>query len=318
MTALVTQGDGAYRCGHPSCGVRLVKCHNFAVEGVCNRGVMIEGCDPPPANALCDYCGFNRTIPDLNVLGNREKWRRLEVAKRRTLYGLDLLGLPYGDNPRLQFDFKSDPPEAADHYEIDSVGERVYTGHANGVITINLREADPVEREKARVQFNENHRTLVRHLRHELGHYFWQKLIAVDRVESFVTAFGDHRYSDYASAQQGYYANGPWADWQTMYISAYASMHPWEDFAETFGAYLDIVGLLDTHLHFGAGSTDPITASLTMMIDAYQRLGIVGNEINREMGLLDLVTRTISPPVVTKIAYIHDLVRSVSAQAARV
>ena len=75
-----------------------------------------------------------------------------------TLYTLDLIRVPYGNEPdgvepALSFDFKDDVIHKRNWWWRMGKQERVYTGHANGKITIHIREADTVEREKARVSF---------------------------------------------------------------------------------------------------------------------------------------------------------------------
>lgn len=188
------------------------------------------------------------------------------------------------------------------------MNERVYTGHANGKITINLREADTVEREKTRVQFHEAHRTVIGHFRHEIGHYYWQMLVQNRCEDLFKAAFGDHEYPTYVEAQQWYYSGGPRESWPDHYISAYASMHPWEDFAETFAACLDMFSVLDTAMNMGLGEgLDPLSASLEAMVDRYIHLGIVLNEMNRALGLLDFVPEVFTPPIVAKMQFVHEL-----------
>jgi hypothetical protein len=314
MTALERTSDGKLQCANSECGALLVKCHNYGVEKVCNRCCAAQP-DSDGKAPLCDYCRFNDTIPDLSIAGNREMWARLEAAKRRLLYTLDLLKLPYGSRkdgfePVLSFDFKADATQTRKWWWSMGKEERVYTGHANGKITINLREADTVEREKSRVMFQEAHRTVIGHFRHEIGHYYWQMLIA-DRAEAdFIAVFGDHRDPGYADAQQAYYKDGPRSNWQAGFISAYATMHPWEDFAETFAAYLDMVSVLDTAHHMNLGENlDPATAELSVLVSRYMHLGVVLNEMNRSMGLLDLVPEVFVAPVIAKLDYIHKLVQ---------
>jgi hypothetical protein len=41
------------------------------------------------------------------------------------------------------------------------------------------------------------------------------------------------------------------AHWRDNFVSAYATTHPWEDFAETFAHYLHIVDTLETANAFG-------------------------------------------------------------------
>ncbi len=316
MTALVPDENERFRCGNSDCNAVLSKCKNYSIEAVCNRCIDVSG-EEPRANGLCDYCDFNDTIPDLAIAGNREMWKRLEEAKRRLLYTLDLLRLPYGTNanniePRLKFDFKSDVVTQSKFWWW-SLGkeERVYTGHAAGKITINLREADTVEREKARVQFQEAHRTVIGHFRHEIAHYYWEMLVKGKAEAECKAVFGDHENPSYTDAQNRYYKDGPLANWRSTFISAYASMHPWEDFAETFATYLDMISSLDTAMHMEIHqSCDPYQVDLAVMVTHYIRLGIVLNEMNRSMGLIDYVPEILVPPVIVKLQYIHDLLRA--------
>lgn len=322
-TGIPAADSGLLRCGSVACGVRLVKCHNYAVEHVCNRCVHVTSeADESAATSgmLCDCCIYNDTIPDLSVEGNREKWARLEAAKRRLFFNLDLLGLPRGTaqsgfSPPLAFDFKADVIPANEFWRIMSrafgkeAGERVYTGHANGKITINIREADPVERESLRVDLDEAHRTLIGHFRHEIGHYYWDLLVAGKCEAACVQVFGNHEES-YADALDRHYQNGAPDGWQANYISAYATMHPWEDFAETFAAYVEMISVLHTADSVGLATVPDIhSADLESMVAAAARLGIALNEMNRTMGLLDFLPEVIVPAVVVKMQFVHELVR---------
>ncbi len=297
MVPLIQVKTDGWRCGDNCCGIALHRCANYVEHG-CNRCSLADDSTRWP---VCDYCAFTKVIPDLRVEGNREKWRRLERAKHRVLYILDLLALPFrhdtsGIAPLLSFEFKA------------STERPIHTGHANGCITINLIEADDVEREKTRVAFHEPQRTLVGHFRHELGHYFWDRLVKGQREEECRIVFGDERDPSYAVALVKYHADGPAPDWRTRFISEYATMHPWEDFAETFGAYLDIVTVLDTARNFEMVDCD--LCDIDAMIVMYQQMGIAANEINRDMGLIDLVPEIFVPPVAEKIRFIHSLARS--------
>jgi hypothetical protein len=316
MHAIEPNASGGYTCGNFQCGALLTKCYNYSYHDVCNRmvamapGKSLEG-------HLCDYCRFNETIPDLSVTGNIEKWYRLEVAKRRLLYNLDLLNLPYGTAAEgfelpLSFDFKADVL-TDEVWKTMGNEERVYTGHANGKITINIREADPVEREKLRIDFGESHRTLIGHFRHEIGHYYWQLLVQGKCEAAFKAVFGDHENPTYSRALELYYQNGPKLNWQAYYISAYATTHPWEDFAETWGAYLDMVSILDTaqnsSLLHQQQQENHQDRQLDTMLGLYRHIGMKVNEINRELGLVDLVPEVFSSPVVQKMRFIHHLVQ---------
>lgn len=306
---LPAQGDlFAWQCGNPACGVFLNKCHNYAVEFVCNRMVMDARLQ------LCDCCRYNRTIPDLSVEGNREKWAQLEKAKRRLFFTLDILGLPHGTAEEgfelpLSFSFMSDerPDEGLWRSFYGGKVKKVYTGHDRGHITINIQEGDEVERERLRVDLNESHRTLIGHFRHEIGHYYWELLVKGKQEAECIAVFGDHNEPPYAEALEAYYRDGARPDWPDYFISAYAAMHPWEDFAETFAFYLDMVSVLDTTLNFGMRRSSH-DGSLQGMLEAYRRVGLVVNEVNREMGLLDLVPETPTPAIENKLAFVHRVI----------
>jgi hypothetical protein len=296
----------------------LVKCFNYSEYQVCNRCVAADG---SAAGALCDCCRFNETIPDLTVPGNQLKWYALEAAKRRLFYDLSELGLPYGTaadgiEPSLRFDFKADVIPVGNYWRSSGTAQTVYTGHDTGRITINIREADDVEREKLRVVMNEAHRTLIGHFRHEIGHFYWDALVKgrPEREAECVNVFGDHNEPTYAAALEAYYKNGPKPAWQETHVSAYATMHPWEDFAETWATYLDMASTLDTAEHVGFGGvTNPTSADFDQMISRYQAFGLAANEINRNLGLLNLVPEVFVTPVVEKLRYIHELVKQARA-----
>ena len=316
MVGLVPLKDGQFQCGDPACGATLKKCFNYAEHNVCNRcvaGSATEG-------ALCDCCRFNDTIPDLSVPGNWEKWRRLEAAKRRLFYDLSELGLPYGQeedgiDPPLRFDFKADVISKSSFWRSFGTKQRVFTGHAAGRITINIREADDVEREKMRVHLGEAQRTLIGHFRHEVGHYYWDQLVKGRREAECQSVFGNHDQPTYAEALEKYYKEGAPSDWSQNYISAYASMHPWEDFAETWATYLDMVSGLDTAHYVGfGGEAEPVFAQIEDMVKRYQELGIALNEVNRSMGLLDVVPEVFVQPVMDKFRFIHRLVQAGRAE----
>ena len=101
----------------------------------------------------------------------------------------------------------------------------VLTGHADGVITVNIAEADDAERERRRTAMREPYRTLLGHMRHESGHYYWDRLIAGTRTSTIPPLFGDER-ADYAAALSTYYERGAPADWQERFVSAYATRTP--------------------------------------------------------------------------------------------
>jgi hypothetical protein len=341
LTTLEPDGENQVRCSYADCRQSIRKCHNYAVDNICNRcfnthalreraGVR-ENPEPAaassdalpaggvdPADALCRSCQLTDTIPDLAVAGHREKWVRLEAAKRRLLYTLDRLALPYADaTPRLSFDFKADVEPPPNDWRNAGEAEIVYTGHANGKITINIREADDAEREQLRVKFHEAHRTLIGHFRHEVGHYYWQLLVQNhrQRERECIQVFGDHNMPPYAEAMAAYYQNGPRPDWAASFISAYASAHPWEDFAETFALYLDVVEVLDTATHLYKSVSARLRGpSVAPLVAQFLEIGVLGNEFNRAMGLIDLTPKIVAPPVVAKLEFIHKLVKNAATK----
>ena len=204
-----------------------------------------------------------------------------------------------------------------------SRGAPVMTGHANGLITVNILEADDAERERQRVALGEPYRTLLGHMRHEAGHYYWDLLVEdTGRVEESRAVFGDESES-YAKAMDRYYENGPTEGWQDAFVSAYATMHPWEDFAETWTHYLHMVDTLDTGAGFGLSvnpkiGSDPRDSTvidfdpyqppdLGSLVRAWMPLTAAVNSLNRSMGQPDLYPFDPSPNVLNKIRFIHDL-----------
>jgi hypothetical protein len=302
--------NGRYSCANPKCGAAVVKCHNFAVEAVCNRVFTVDPAAPPivadplTGVGLCKACRLNNIVPDLSVAGNHDRWANLELAKRQLLYQLDDLGLRYapedvGTEFPLQFDFQASTPET-----------NILTGHADGLITINLNEADSVERERVRKQMHEPHRSLIGHFRHEVGHYYWMTLVDGKCEDACNAVFGDYRTPPYAEALARHYTTGAAPGWQGRFVSAYATAHPWEDFAETWGFYFDMCEVLTTmHHHLPGLAADPRTLPVEALAKTYQQLGVFFNEVNRTMGLKDLVPEVISDEVVTKLAFIHDLIQ---------
>jgi len=272
------------------------------------------------ADQYCAACRHNRTIPDLSVPGNHAHWRMIEIAKHRLFYTLLKLDLPLvakADDPDgLAFDFIAVPAAPA---------APVITGHANGLITINLAEADDAERERQRNQMGEPYRTLLGHFRHEIAHFYWSRLIEnSNRLEEFRALFGDEQ-QDYASALQKHYAEGPPADWPTHFVTAYASAHPWEDFAETWAHYFHMVDTLETARAFGLSvrpkvskgadfatriDFDPYHAEMDRIIEAWLPLTFAANSINRSMGLPDLYPFVLSPTVIAKLNFVHDRIRA--------
>ncbi len=285
-----------------------------AQHGVCNWLVPAE-----QSEQFCAACRHNRTIPDLSQPDNLRRWRKIEFAKHRLFYTLLKLRLPVAtkeeDPDGLAFDFIADQSGPQGHIP-------VMTGHASGLITINLAEADDPERERQRSEMGEPYRTLLGHFRHEIAHYYWDRLIATtSMLAEFRETFGDEQ-QDYAAAIQQHYANGPPADWPEHYVSAYASSHPWEDFAETWAHYFHMVDTLETAGAFGLSvwpkvtkgvelatniDFDPHDTDMNRIIDAWLPLTFAVNSINRSMGLPDLYPFVLGPGIIMKLTFIHAL-----------
>ena len=319
ISALEPDGDFVRALAAPDQPLRL--CDN-AGHMACNWLVEADG-----EATLCKACRHNHLIPDLTVPLNLQRWQKLERAKHHLFYSLLRLKLPLAnriDDPEhgLAFDFLADSP--------DPTGPKVMTGHDNGLITIALVEADDAERERRRTQMHEPYRSLLGHFRHEVGHYFWDVLVRDGgRLDECRAVFGDDS-QDYDAALQAHYQNGAPADWQERYVSQYASTHPWEDWAETWAHYLHIVDTLEMASAFGIRvkprlvrdetlttdiNLDPYKADASMeeIIDAWLPLTFAMNSLNRAMGNPDLYPFVLSPAVVTKLGFVHDVVHGRSA-----
>ncbi len=304
---------GLWRSLHPEARGRLYQpCRNYSQEDICNWMVPAEAVESH--DALCASCALTETIPDLSNPDNRPLWYRTEVAKRRLLYTLSMLGLPIESRLEqeggMSFAFKA-PTDT----------EPVMTGHANGLVTLNLAEADDVERERVRAAMHEPYRTLVGHFRHEIGHYYFDRLVVGSRwLEPFRERFGDER-ADYQAALDQHYQHGAPAGWEDAYVSEYATMHPWEDWAETWAHYLHIVDTLDTANACGL-VLDPDDESLPRMDDQtsvdeasfgnlmrrWFPLTYALNSLNRSMGVPDAYPFALSQTVVSKLRFVHRVI----------
>lgn len=291
---------------------RLYKqCTNYVNQQICNWMVAAE--DPLD---LCESCRMTKMIPSLSTERNHTLWQQLENAKRRLLYSLWSLNLrcsPDGGNEML-FQFIED----------DKQEGQVLTGHKDGLITININEADPVMREATRERMHERYRTLLGHFRHESGHYYFDRLIAEsDWVNEYRELFGDEQ-QDYSEHLKNYYMNGPPADWEARFISAYASAHPHEDWAETWAHYLHMMDALETAQECGLSlapgkesTTEKGIGELSIFDDTFDdvianwfALTYVLNSLSRSVGMPDAYPFKLSTPVQSKLYFIHKVVTS--------
>jgi hypothetical protein len=295
-------------------------CENANRGGGCNWLVPAAADQP-----YCRSCRLTLVIPDLAQGAGRAAWIRIERDKRRLIYTLDALGLPLespsgsADGPphRLSFRLLQDEP-----------GQPAITGHADGVITLNVAEADSAFREHTREKLGEAYRTVLGHLRHESGHYYWDRLIRDDstRTDAFRELFGDER-ADYQHAIDQHYDRGPPPAWMADHVSSYASMHPWEDWAETWAHYLHLLDTVETAYWYGVGIAPKAgrDTSLTTIadVDPYgvadfsdlQRIWFpviyLGNSLNRSMGQPDLYPFVLTPLVLDKLRFVHQVARGV-------
>jgi hypothetical protein len=299
----------------------------------CANAQTVAGCnwlvDRNDAHIYCASCRLNRVIPDLSVPENGELWRKIEDAKRRVISALIALGLPIRS--------RADDPQhglAFDLLRSSENGPRILTGHNDGLITINIEEADDVKREQMRTSMHEPYRTLVGHFRHEIGHYYWDQLIeGSDRIVGFRALFGDER-ADYSAALQRNYNIGPDPNWSSTFVSAYASVHPWEDWAETWAHYMHMIDTLGTALSFGVkpdsiampfepfgtevlwntGRDDDAERFLSFL-NSWLKLSAVMNELCRSMGQPDFYPFALPARAVTKLHFVHRVVCQVSPKS---
>ena len=307
--------DGLWRSLNRLDEGKLYKqCANYVQYDVCNW--MLPADDP---HDLCESCQLTVVIPALSSEKNHVLWSRLEAAKRRLLFSLATLHLTPVS--------KEVEPETGLAFQFleDGVSDQtVMTGHANGLITLNIAEADPAERERTREQMHERYRTLLGHFRHESGHYYFDRLIVGSEwIDEYRSLFGDER-ADYGAALQRHYAEGPPADWESRFVSTYASSHPWEDWAETWAHYLHMMDTLETAHACGlalnprkAGEPSLEIAVAPAKTDAFDdtvsewfALTYVLNSLNRSIGMPDSYPFTLSPPVLEKLAFVHKVVRA--------
>lgn len=293
-------------------------CKNYKEYNVCNWMVELDS-----PSELCSSCQLTTVIPDLHEAKNIEYWAKLETAKRRFLYMTQRLNI----FPRTK-KTPDDPYGLSFHFLVPTDDQPVLTVHANGVITLNAFEADTVYRETTRISMGENYRTLLGHFRHESGHFYFDRLIQNTAwIGPFRQLFGDER-QDYSEALQYYYDHGAVARWQENYISAYASSHPWEDWAETWAHYLHMISTLDTAFYTGIciqkrSHLDhelkfegcPVdSANFHLTIKNWFALTYGLNSLNRSMGLEDAYPFTLSDQVLEKLHFIHQVLMDVIDQ----
>ena len=276
-------------------------CKNSSDYDVCNWFVTDS------ESQYCQSCNLNHTIPNLLQPGRRSWWKHLEHAKRRLIYSLLSLNLPVVSKDiepdGLAFEFIEDQRTNPDVYE-----EHVNTGHDNGLITINIAEADHVSREITRQYTGELYRTLLGHFRHESGHYYFTRLVNTeDLLGEFRSLFGDER-QDYASALNNYYANKNSMVRDPNLISHYAQAHPYEDWAEVWSHYLHMVDTLETAAAYGMQQGSEAFDDINQLLSKWSELSMMLNSLNRSMGLEDAYPFVLSDLTLRKLRFVHGLI----------
>jgi hypothetical protein len=306
---------------------RYHRCNNYHTAVACNWLRPVDIQLPGGDDGLCICCSLNRTIPDQSQPENRALWQGIEVAKRRLVRQLLALGLPVKTLTRTPWQ-DAQRGMAFDFLRTLDPQFPVVTGHAHGVITLDAEEADETIRERNRKAMNEPYRTLLGHMRHEVAHYYWDRLVAGTQwLEPFRQLFGDER-KDYAGALQTHYAIGPPFDWAKRHVSAYASSHPWEDWAETWAHYLHMRDGMDTARSFGLEASDIVVDRVHFGLDALWDSALPGaqvyldfinnwlnitsvlNELSGSMGERDFYPFVLPAAAVAKLQLVHEVVKS--------
>ncbi len=325
----MTDLPGQWTQAGPSTAGRLYyRCANFHTAAACNwlrpaNLVPLGGDD-----GLCLACSLNRTVLDVSTPHNQMLWGRIEAAKRRLVSQLLALDLPVRTLQRspwqdsytgMAFDLLLQEPD----------GKPVMTGHHAGVITLNAQEADDHYREQSRQAMQEPYRTLLGHMRHEVGHYYWNRLVmCTGWLEPFRAWFGDEQ-RDYTEALKLHYSVGPPPDWALRHVSAYASSHPWEDWAETWAHYLHMRDTMDTARSFGLNARDvevdtlpfgqsalynphlPGAQDFLDFVNNWMRMTRVLNELSRSMGERDFYPFVLPHAAVAKLQIVHEVVTTI-------
>lgn len=293
-------------------GTPYRRCANHVAPVSCNWMVGAADIDP-----LCVCCRTTEVFPALDKPDNGAHWSRIEAAKRRMTYGLLSRGLPIPNK-------KVDPTNGVGFHFLEETDptQKVLTGHDDGLITLNIAEADDAHREEVRTNMHEPYRTLLGHFRHEIGHYYWDRLIAdTPWQERFRALFGDER-EDYGQALQRHY-EAPVADWPERFISVYASSHPWEDWAECWAHYMHLWDGLETAAAWGlrldaaVPGTPPVQANAIgggeqsvkhRIVSDWLPISQFSNAMSRSMGGQDAYPFVMPDAVLEKLDFIHQVI----------
>ena len=320
LRPLEPAGDGLWRAMAVSGAASDVplnsyrRCGNFSTAAGCN---WLLADTEPATQMLCQGCRLVRTIPDVSLADGAGLWAKTEQAKQAVVAQLISLGLP------VRSKMSEDPDRGVmfDLLRTLDGAPKVMTGHDSGLITLDVAEADDAHRERVRTDMHEPYRTLIGHVRHELGHYYWEPCRAL---------FGDDR-QDYGQALQAYYQNGAPAGWRDTFVSEYATAHPYEDWAETWAHYLHMIDAYGTARSFGLrpsglmdfdpfaqdvleeGGHTPTTSDreFLAMVNRWTALTIALNQVTRSMGEPDFYPFVLSRPAIQKLHFIHRVISAV-------
>ncbi len=306
-------------------GQRWVRCTQSGNLG-CNWLVPEEQAVEQRGRCLADSLIRREPAPDDTMA--REKLVPTAQALRRLIYQLTDIGLP------VEPFWRRDGGLAFDLLSSYTTGDKVLIGHADGVITIDLVETLDAYRETLRVALGEPYRTMLGHFRHEVGHYYQNILVekgsgAMQYLQECRELFGDERTS-YSDQIARHYTFGAPDQWQDSFISEYATMHPWEDFAECFAHYLHITDTIDTCREAGMVLTaDKVRFTVPRDIEALESyadvpverllfdwkwMSMFFNRVNTAMGKNPLYPFIIPPPVIAKLGFVHRVIRDTARE----
>lgn len=296
------------------------RCANFESAARCN---WLLDANDLKLGEFCRSCRLTRRLPDLSRPEDQTRWCQIEQAKRTLVASLIALRLPVQS--------KAEDAErglAFDVLQATPWGEPAVTAQAEGVITIDVEEAEDETREQRRAVLGEPYRTLLGQLRHDSGHYYWQRLVRGSPWRApFRKLFGDER-SNYPQALSEYRERGAPTDWSERHLSAYASSHPCEDWAETWSYFLQMIDTLDTARHLGLDNskavnlaqrlaasdlrapTDACSADFAGLLNEWIEFNAVLNELSRSMGLRDFSPNVLSALAVRKLLFVHRVIRA--------
>lgn len=255
----------------------------------------------------CRSCRLTRGRPDESRQDAVEAWVQGEAAKRRLVHQLDTLSLPI--EPR-----SATSPDGLAFDLVHLPGEGSVTGHLDGLVTLDLEETDDVHRDRLRRELGEPFRTVIGHLRHELGHHYWNRLVGQsDHLAQFRRLFGDER-ADYQQAIATHYSPQRAAWDPTRHVTAYAAAHPLEDWAETFAHYLHIIDVTSTaaahhlvaHEHAGAiAASDLVALDFDEVLAIWRPVITAVNEIAASLGAPTVYPLQPAGLVIDKLTFVH-------------